>query len=518
LRRKPTSIFGCVDGRVLFTGHDLSLEALTAVVRDGAVVEIDSRARERMHAAAAVVRQAAQAQAPVYGVTTGLGSRVVQRVEGDEAGAFSLRTLRGRATSVGEPLATELSRAAMAVRLNGLCAGGSGAGPAIAEGLAGLLNARVHPCIPRSGSVGAADLCLLAHVGLTLIGEGEAELDGERLPSASALARAALAPVRLGPKDGLAICSSSAVSVGAAALALVDAEACLEAAQVSAALSMEGFRASLSPLDPRVVAARPAPGQEWSAGGLRALLAGGTLTEPGAARRLQDPLSFRCTSQIHGSLRAALDLLVAALAPELDGAADNPLVLAETGEILSNGNFHVPALALALDATAIALAQVAATVGERPARLNNERLSGLAPNLAARGPTRSGLAPLNKTGHALTLEIRHLAAPFALHPMIGADGVEDDSTGAAQAALRVRAQLERMRLLVAVELVVAAQAVELAAPERLGAGTAAAYRCVRESVAPLDDDRPLGVDVERLATAALASGELLGRVRAAVKV
>jgi histidine ammonia-lyase len=216
----------------------------------------------------------------------------------------------------------------------------------------------------------------------------------------------------------------------------------------------------------------------------------------------------------------ALDLLAAAVGPELGGAADNPLVLVEDREILSTGNFHVPALALALDATAIALAQVAAIVAERQTRLDTERLSQLPSGLTPRGPTRSGLAPLGKTAQALTLEIRHRAAPFAVHSMVGADGVEDDSTGATQAALRVRDQLERFRLLVAIELVVAAQAIDLAQPPgnpfRLGAGAEAAYRCVREWVEPLDDDRPLGAEVERLARDALAGGQLLERVRAAV--
>ena len=162
------------------------------------------------------------------------------------------------------------------------------------------------------------------------------------------------------------LCSSSAVSAGVATLALLDCEACLAAAQVSAALSMEGFRANLSPLDPRVAAARPAPGQEWAASGLLALLAGGALTEPGAARRLQDPLSFRCASQIHGSLHSrAWSCSPSAVAPELNGADDNPLVLAADDEILSTGNFHVPALALALDATAIGVAQVASAITER---------------------------------------------------------------------------------------------------------------------------------------------------------
>jgi histidine ammonia-lyase len=418
--------------------------------------------------------------------------------------------------AVGEPLSAELTRAAMVVRLNGLCAGGAGAGIAVADGLAALLNARVHPRIPRSGSIGAADLCMLAHVGLTLIGEGEAELGGVVMPSADALGRASLAPVALGPKDGLAICSSSAVSVGTATLALRDAEACLEAAQIAAALSMEGFRANLSPLDARVAAARPAPGQEWAAGGLRRLLRGGDLETPGAARRLQDPLSFRCVSQVHGSLRVALDLLAQALAPELSGAADNPVVLVQDAEILSTGNFHVPALALALDATAVAVAQVAAPIAERQARLKTERLSGLPQNLTRGSLTSSGMSPLSKTAYALLTEIRQAAAPFAIHSTVSADGVEDDSTGAAQAALRLVDQLERLRLLIASELVVAAQAVDLAAPSRLGAGTAAAQRWMRELVAPLGDDRPLGSDVERVA-AALRHGTLAARVAGAAE-
>jgi histidine ammonia-lyase len=506
-----------MDGPLALTGRDLSPGGVASIARDGVPVEIDADARERIEAAAAVVGRAAQSATPVYGVTTGLGSRVLESVDGAAAAEYSLRTLRGRATAVGEPLAAELVRAAMAVRLNGLCAGGAGAGAPVADGLAALLNAGVHPRVPRSGSVGAADLCLLAHVGLALIGEGEAELAGEWLPAAQALHRAGLAPVVLGPKDGLAICSSSAVSAGIAALTLVDAQDALEAAQVAAALSMEGFRANLSPLDPRVVAARPAPGQARAAAGLREMLAGGELFEDGAARRLQDPLSFRCASQIHGSMLAALELLAAAVAPELNGAADNPLVLTEDEEIVSTGNFHVPALALALDAVAIAVAQVATTVAERQARLKSSRLSGLPANLVTGGATHSGFAPLSKTAQALKVEIRHLAAPLAIHSTVGADGVEDDSTSATQAALRLRDQLQRLRLLIAVELVVAAQAVELAAPERMGAGAAAALACVRELVAPLAEDRPLGPDVERLQDGALAGGRLIARVRAAVR-
>jgi len=505
-----------MDGRVRLTGRDLAPAGVAAVARDGAAVELDAGARARMLASRAVVQRALDAGTPVYGLTTALGSRVGERVEPEHAAAFSLRTLRGRATAVGEPLSTELVRAAMVVRLNGFCLGGAGVSIPVADALAAMLNAGVHPVIPRSGSVGAADLCLLAHLGLALVGEGEAELAGERLPASLALSRAGLAPVQIAAKDGLAICSSCAVSVGAATLALLDARDLLAASQIGAALSMEGFRASLTPIDARAVAARAAPGQQWSASGLRSLLAGGELVSPGAARRLQDPLSFRCVSQIHGSLHTGLALLEAAIGPELDGAADNPLVIVEDDELICTGNFHVPALALALDTTAIAIAQVAAAASERPARLATERLSGLPAGLTRLGPTRSGTAVLHKTAQALSVEIRHLAAPLALDPRVGADGVEDDSTNTVQAALRVRDQLERLRLLVALELVSAAQAIDLAAPERLGAGTAAAHACVRELVADLIDDRPLGVDVERVAREALQNGRLLARVDAAL--
>jgi histidine ammonia-lyase len=187
-------------------------------------------------------------------------------------------------------------------------------------------------------------------------------------------------------------------------------------------------------------------------------------------------------------------------------------VLVEDEEILSTGNFHVPALALALDATAIALAQVAAPMVERQARLMTARLSGLPQDLTAESAARSGMGPLSKTAQALVIEIRPAAAPFAVHPTVGADGVEDDSTGATQAALRVHDQLARLRRLIGLELVVAARAVTLAAPGRFGAGTGAAYEVVREYVDELGEGRPLGTDIERLTREALESGRLLKRV------
>jgi histidine ammonia-lyase len=348
--------------------------------------------------------------------------------------------------------------------------------------------------VPSIGSIGAGDICVLAHVGLVLLGEGDAEVGGEMLPGGRALEAAGLTPLELGPKDGLALISSNAVSAAFAALALADAREALDAMQLAAALSMEGFRASRTPLDERVAAARPAPGQAECAARLRALLAGGSAT----ARRLQDPLSLRCVSQTHGSLSAALDFLAAALEPELNGAGDNPLVLADDGEIVSTGNFFVPVLALAADTVALALAQVANLAAARVARLLSAALTDLPQNLAVPGSTGAGMAPLLKVSDALAAEIAHGAAPVSLDSRGGADAVEDASTGAPLATARLGGLLERLRLLVALELVVAARAVDLAGIETLGRGTAAAHAVVRELVPPLEEDRPLGADVARL--------------------
>jgi histidine ammonia-lyase len=457
----------------------------------------------RMAAARDIVERYLAEGRPAYGLTTGLGARVVESLPGDALAEFSRYTVLGRANSVGAPLPTEVVRAAVLVRANGLAHGGSGARPELADALLALLAHGVHPIVPSIGSIGAGDICVLAHIALVLIGEGEAELHGELMPGAQALVAAGLEPLDLAPKDGLAVISSNAVSAACAALALVDGRAALEAAHAAAALSLEGFRASLTPLDDRVVEARPAPGQAACAAALRSLLAGGSLATSGG-RRLQDPLSFRCVSQVHGSLATALELLAGALEPELNGAGDNPLVLVDpsesgAGEIVSTGNFLVPVLALAADAVALALAQVANLTAARSARLLTATVSDLPQNLAPAGSTGAGMAPLLKVADALAAEIVHGATPATLASFSGTDAVEDAATGAPLATMRLAGLLERFRLLTALELVVAAQAVDLAQVEQLGAGTSAIHAIVRELVEPMLTDRPLGGDVERVA-------------------
>ncbi|TCK21630.1 HAL/PAL/TAL family ammonia-lyase [Pseudonocardia endophytica] len=492
-------------------GVELGLDDVCAVARDRAPVELAPGVEERLRAERNAVDAVVDGGVPAYGVTTGLGPRSGYALTRDELAAFSLRTIRGRVNAVGEPLPTDTVRAAMLLRLGGIARGGSGASPAVARQLAGMLNAGVHPVVPRTGSIGAADLCQLAHVGEVVIGEGRAELSGEILDGAEALRRAGLEPLTPGPKDGLVLCTTNAVTAAIAALALADAEDALIAAQAVVSVTYEGFRANVSPLDPRAQAARPSPGSPEAAAHLLTLLRGGRLTDPAAARRVQDPISIRCASQVHGALASTLDTVRPALDAEINGSGDNPLVR-DDGTIASTGNFHTPALALVLDTLALALHRTASLSVQRMQRLLTGRLSGLPDDLSAVGPGSSGFGPLLKIGQALLTEIRHRATPVSLDSPSGADGVEDDASNASYAAARLPGMLRRFRLVLAVEALAATQAVELAAPAALGDGPSLVTRAVREAAAPLTDDRASSQDVERVAATALGP-DLIAAVR-----
>ncbi|WP_221360353.1 HAL/PAL/TAL family ammonia-lyase [Streptomyces beigongshangae] len=514
----PEAVIPAALGTVVLDGRTLSCEDVAAVALRGARVGLAADVFPRLARERAVVDDAVDRGVPAYGLTTGLGSRSSYALPREELARFSVRTVRGRANAVGDPLPSPVVRAALVARANGLAGGGSGVRPEIASLLVGMLNARVHPLIPEVGSIGASDLCQMAHAGLVVIGEGRAELSGEVLDGATALRRAGLVPAELGPKDGHVLCSASPLAAGHGGLVLHEAVVLLGLAQAVTALTFEGFRANTGPLDPRVLGLRPAPGQSRAAAELLALLAGGELTDPRHARRVQDPVSLRCAAQVHGALHSALDFAGAALDPELNGSGDNPVVLAGTDEvpggILSSGNFHTPALALALDTLALALTQTAALSAERMRRLLDPGLSGLPANLSPYGPERSGFAPLAKTAQALVAEIRLLSAPVSTDPRHGATGVEDDSTNAALGARRLSTMLVRLRQLLAVEALAAAQAVDLAAPGALGRGAGLLHRAVRALVPPLDDDRPCGADADRVSGDVLASDELRSAVRA----
>jgi histidine ammonia-lyase len=485
---------------VVLDGSHLGVAQLVEVARNGRRVEYSPAALRRVGAQRRVFELAVERGEAIYGVTTGLGSKVTQAMPPEALAELSAQVVRGRAHALGEALPAEVVRGALVARCASIAHGGSGISPPVGELLLALCNAGVHPVVPSLGSVGASDLCQMAHIGLVVIGEGLAERDGAVLPGADALQRAGLSAVALGVRDGLALCGSSAITVAQSALALHDAGCALAEVELAASCSFEAFRANTNVLHPRVQQARPAPGQAESARRMLELLAGTALGVPGAPRRLQDPISFRCIAVVHGALRAGLGLLSEAVLSELNGAGDNPLVLdePELGTVVPSGNFHTAALGLALEAVSLSLARVASLSSRRAERLLSGRVSGLPDRLIAEGAQRSGFGPLIKVAHALLAEVAHLATPAPV--LSDADSeAEDDASPAPGAARHLRAMLPLVRRVAAIEALVACQALELAAPPVVAEAPRRLLAEVRRSVAPLVEDRPLAGEVEAVA-------------------
>jgi len=485
---------------VTLAGRGVTIADVVAVARGRASVMLAPASRERIAAARAAVERAASSDVAIYGVNTALGANTGKPIAPGERDAYQRRAVMARAVGVGPPFPTDVVRATMLARAAGMAAGGSGVSPAVVDALVAMLNAGVHPVVPSIGSIGVADLPALSHLALPLLGLGEAEHEGVVHAGGEAMRRAGLAPVTLGGKDGLALISANAATVGHAALALADVAAALDALDISAALTFEGYRGNLSVLDARVQAARPARGQQAIAARLTALLEGSALWQAGAARRVQDPISLRCVPQVHGAALAALHTARDDVELELNSAADSPLVLAD-GTMLSNGNFHVPALAIAFDALGIALAHVALMAVNRCQKLYSPGLSGLPLQLTAHGPEHSGFATLQKTLAALWSEVRQRANPASLDGLPVSEAVEDHAPMAAGVVAKTEAIAPALTRIAAIELLSAAQAVDLRGTKAatLGRGAAQAYAAIRARVPALDEDRPLGPDVETIA-------------------
>lgn len=484
---------------VLLDGNTLGVGDVGRIAR-GAHVTLDAAALARMDATNTHIQDAAATGKPVYGVTRGLGPKVVQALDAAQIDAFSRATVLGRAQSLGAALPADVVRAAMTIRINGLLTGASGAHPRVAEHVAACLNANLVPRIGAFGSVGAADLLWGGAMARALIGEGRFLGQPEGAAAAAALAAAGIAPLPLGPRDGLALVSHSSFSTAHAALAAERVSRCWTAAQIAAALTFEGFRGNLSPIRADVLALRPAPGQAESARDLRARLAGSHLEHPGVARRLQDPLSLRNTVQVHGSLWAAAQALEDTLAGELNGSSDNPVVLAATAEIVSAGGYLNPHLGVVLVGMNHALTHLASQSYARAIKLLFERFTGLPNGLAPDTANAAGLAPVTKAAEALLAEILHAAAPPMIYPAITADGVEDVLTHTAVAGKSALSIAEKLSYLIAIELVCAVHAITLRGDmERIAPGLRAVAGTLTGLSPPITADRSMTDELETIA-------------------
>ena len=482
---------------VLLDGHSLALRDIAAIADGDEAVALAPEARVRVEAARAVVDRKAEGEEAVYGINTGFGSFAEVRIPHEDLRALQLNLLRSHAAGVGEPLSRRAVRGTMALRANVLACGYSGVRASTLDALIALLNAQVHPVVPSRGSVGASgDLAPLAHLALVLVGEGEAIVGGARLPGAAALRTAGLSPLELQPKEGLALINGTQPSAAVLALALVDAERLARVADVAAALSIDGLRGSTRPFEARIHDARPFDGQRTSAANIARLLAGSVINASHVnCGRVQDAYSMRCAAQVHGAARDALGFIHHTIEIEANAATDNPMVFADTGEIVSGGNFHGAPVAVAADLLAIAVAQFATISERRSDRLVNPALSGLPAFLTREGGLQSGLMMAQVTAAALTSELKVLAHPSSVDTIPTSGNKEDHVSMSMAAALKAERAVGLARHVLAIELLCAAQALDLLAPLTTSAPLARVHDTIRACVPPLDRDRPPSPDI-----------------------
>jgi histidine ammonia-lyase len=480
-------------------------------VARGSTVELTGGAWERIASGRRVVDGVLASGRAVYGLTTGVGHLRDVRVPDEELVGQQYMIVMTHSGGFGPLLPTEVVRAAMAVRLVGLTRGGSGASPAVAESLVGLLNAGVHPLLPGTSSVGAGDLGAMALIAQVAIGAGRAEYRGEELSGGEALARAGIPPLVLQAKDGLAMVSANGVSIGQGALVAERAGALADAAELVAALSMEAIRGNPSVALPVVADGKPFPGLVESCRQLRLALRGSYLLASGAPASVQDPLSFRVVPQVHGALRDTTAFAARTLETELNAQADNPLVSPSDGTLVSNGNFHPVLLAVAFDALRIAIAHVGQLSDRRLGHLWAaffEAMSGGGPSSG--GSPFDGPPPdlpgmhLRYAAAAAYAELRQLAAPVSLDVGALDLGVEDHSTAAPLSVRKADEALDLLADILTIELLLAADILDLR-PElpALGEGTGALYGSARGAVAALAE--PSTDAVHRAVRATLAS-------------
>ncbi len=496
---------------ITIDGNGLTLAQIEAVARGGARVRLHGDAVARIRRSRALLDRLLEGDAPVYGVNTGLGRLADVRISRDDQLALQRNLVRSHSAGTGRPLPVAEVRAIVILRANTLARGQSGCRLVVVERLLDLLNHAVHPVVPEIGSVGASgDLAPLAHVALGLTGEGRAVAHGREGDAGELMAAAGITPLQLAEKEGLALVNGTQATTGIGVLAVRRFGRALDTADVAGAMSLEGLRGSPGPFRAEIHNARPHPGQIASARRLRALLEGSEIRESHREgdTRVQDPYSLRCMPQVHGAAREAHGYASRILTTEANSTTDNPLVLVDGGAdgdvgtdptgglVVSGGNFHAQVVAQCLDLVAIAAADLASISERRIDRLLNPDLSGLPAFLTPDPGTRSGFMITQVVAADALSEMRVLATPASSDSIPTCASQEDHVSMGMAAARKLRRSVELLEIVLAVEILCAAQAVEFHRPLLAGQGVERALKTVRDRIARLDEDRILGGDIE----------------------
>ena len=477
---------------------DLALPDLRRILRDPPVLTLAPGCRAAIDASARTVAEAAGGERAVYGVNTGFGLLAKKRIPPDQVRELQRRLVLSHSAGTGPDLPAGVVRLILALKVNALARGHSGVRMAVIEALLALYNRGVLPVVPAKGSVGASgDLAPLAHLTGVLIGEGEADVDGERLPAAAALARAGLSPLALEAKEGLALLNGTQVSTALGLAGLFAAEDGFAAALVAGALSVDAALGSDGPFDARIHDLRGQPGQRDVAALYRSLLQGSGIRDSHREghETVQDPYSLRCQPQVMGAVLDHLRFAARVLEREANAVSDNPLVFPDSGDILSGGNFHAEPVAMAADVLALSIAETGALSERRIALLMDTHLSGLPPFLVADGGLNSGFMIAQVTAAALASENKQMAHPASVDSLPTSANQEDHVSMATHAARRLSDMADNLAGIVAVELLAAAQGVDLRAPLASSPALERARALLRARVPVWTVDRAMAPDI-----------------------
>ncbi len=507
---------------ITLDGNSLTIEKIATVARAGQGVSISKEARRRIETSRKTLEQLVADGQAIYGVNTGFGAFADSKIPKEKIRNLQVNLIRSNAAGVGERLPVDIVRAMMTMRANTLSKGYSGVRYVVIELLVEMLNNGIHPIVPDKGSVGASgDLAPLAHMALCMIGEGWAEVRGERLRGDQALHAKKLEPLRLSFKEGLGLINGTELMTSTGALAMRDAENLIRSAEIAASMSLEAAKGSLEPFDARIHDARPHPGQRKTAENVRKITRGSRLLrrskDNSGSKNIQDAYSLRCTAQVLGPSRDVLGYVRGIIETELNSATDNPLVFPGDSKVLSGGNFHGQPISIALDVLGIGVANIGNISERRVARLLDEKLSNGLPAFLTDAERRtkglhSGYMVAQYTAASLVSENKILASPASVDSIPTSANQEDINSMGSIAAMKARRIVRNVELIVSIELLVAAQALEFRGVDKAGIGTQAAYRVVRRFVPRLKEDRELGSEIERVGIEALHEGILVKSV------
>lgn len=495
---------------ITLTGDTLSIDALISVTRDSVKVSSDAEAMKRVAASRKAIDGFVDEKRPMYGVNTGFGRFSDVAVAEDEIDLLQINLIVADAVGIGAPLPRDVVRGMLLLRANSLLNGFSGVRAVIVETIIEMLNRGVHPVIPEKGSVGSSgDLCPLAHMVLPMLGMGEAEYRGAVMEGAEAMAKAGIGTVGLKAKEGLALINGTQCMTSVAAHALKDAEILLKSADIIGALTAEALRGIINAYDPRIQQIRRHAGQIDSAFNMRRLLEGSAYTTVQGEERMQDAYSLRCLPQIHGASRLAVSYVKSVLENEMNAVTDNPIIFADTGDVFSGGNFHGQPVAIAADTLGIAVSEIGNISERRTAKLIDPALNhGLPAFLVARGGINCGFMVPQYAAAALVSENKILAHPASVDSIPTSAGQEDHVSMGTIGARKALAIAGNTKAILGIELMAAGQAIDLQAKRKMGRGTSAAYKTLRERVSFMENDRIFYKD-QAAAAELIGSGELL---------